>query len=79
MCENEGCGTVVSKRDKQIHERGLCQFRIPKCHDCKDIKASQGELKASQDEMEASQDEMKASQDEIKVKIVKTERNITVR
>jgi hypothetical protein len=72
MCGNEGCGTVVSKRDKQTHERGLCQFRIPKCHDCKDIKASQ-------DEVEASQDEIKASQDEIKVKIVKTERNITVR
>jgi hypothetical protein len=23
----------------------LCQFRIPKCHDCKDIKASQDEIK----------------------------------
>jgi hypothetical protein len=45
MCGNEGCGTVVNKRDKQIHERGLCQFRITKCHDCKDIKVSQGGIK----------------------------------
>jgi hypothetical protein len=51
MCGNEGCGTVVNKRDKQIHERELCQFRITKCHECKDIKASQAEMKASQDEV----------------------------
>jgi hypothetical protein len=49
MCGNEGCGTVVNKRDKEIHERELCQFRIPKCHDCRDIKASQHDMKASQD------------------------------
>ena len=60
-CGNEGCGTVVNKRDKEIHERELCQFRIPKCHDCRDIKASQ-------DEMKGSQDEMKVSQYQIKVK-----------
>jgi hypothetical protein len=47
-CGNEGCGTVVNKRDKEIHERELCQFRIPKCHDCRDIKASQDEMKVSQ-------------------------------
>ena len=68
MCGNEGCGTVVNKRDKEIHERELCQFRIPKCHDCRDIKASQHDMKASQHDMKASQDEMKASQDAIKVK-----------
>jgi hypothetical protein len=45
MCGNEGCGTVVNKRDKEIHERELCQFRIPKCHDCKDIKVRQDEIK----------------------------------
>ena len=40
-CRNEGCGTVVNKRDKEIHEKELCQCRIPKCHDCRDIKVSQ--------------------------------------
>jgi hypothetical protein len=59
MCGNEGCGTVVNKRDKEIHGRELCQFRIPKCHDCRDIKASQHDMKASQDEMKASQDAIK--------------------
>ena len=28
MCGNEGCGMVVNKRDKENHERNLCQFRI---------------------------------------------------
>jgi hypothetical protein len=45
MCGNEGCGMVVNKSDKEIHERELCQFRIPKCHDCKDIKVRQDEIK----------------------------------
>ena len=27
MCGNEGCGMVVNKRDKEYHERNLCQFR----------------------------------------------------
>jgi type III secretory pathway component EscU len=30
--------------------RELCQFRIPKCHDCKDIKASQDEIKVKMKE-----------------------------
>ena len=28
MCGNEECGMVVNKRDKENHERNLCQFRI---------------------------------------------------
>jgi hypothetical protein len=72
MCGNEGCGTEVNRRDQENHEKNLCQFRIAKCHDCKDIKASQNEMKASQDEIKASQDEMKVQntrmEDEIKVR-----------
>ncbi|CAB4010527.1 RING finger 151-like [Paramuricea clavata] len=66
MCGNEGCETEVNRRDQENHEKNLCQFRIAKCHDCKDIKASQNGIKASQEEMKASQDEMKASQNEMK-------------
>ena len=49
MCGNEECGMVVNKRDKENHERNLCQFRIPKCHDCRDVKANQGDIKVGQD------------------------------
>ena len=56
MCRNEGCGMVVNKRDKENHERNLCQFRIAKCHDCKEIKASQDEMKASQDKIKVRYD-----------------------
>ena len=41
MCGNEGCKMVVSKRDKENHESNVCQFRIPKCHDCRHVKANQ--------------------------------------
>ena len=80
MCGNEGCGTEVNRRDKEIHERELCQFRIAKCHDCREIKANQAkgeaetvqvkekqdEMKGSLDEIKASQDQMKSTQDELK-------------
>ena len=59
MCANEGCGTEVNRRDQRIHE---CHTAF-KCHDCRDIKASQNEMKASQDEMKASQDEIKVRPD----------------
>ncbi len=78
--ENEGCEKEINRRDKEIHERELCQFRIPKCHDCREIKANQAkgeaeiaqvkekqdEMKGSLDEMKGSLDEMKGSQDEMK-------------
>ena len=67
-CGNEGCGTEVNKRDKEIHERDLCLFRVAKCQDCKEIKASQGEMKASQGEMKASQGEMKAELTQVNAK-----------
>ena len=59
MCGNEGCGIEVNGKDKEIHERYDCQFRIIKCHKCKDIKARQDEMTASQDKMKLSQDETK--------------------
>ena len=75
MCGNEGCGMEMNKRDKEIHEKHFCHFRVAKCHDCREIKASQGEMNvqlsqvsAKQDEMKAKQDEMKAKQDEMKAK-----------
>ena len=68
-CGNEGCGTEVNRRDKEIHERDLCQFRIAK----REIKANQAkgeaeiaQVKEKQDEMKGSLDEMKVSQDEMK-------------
>ena len=66
MCGNEGCGMVVSKRDKENHETNFCQFRVAKCHDCREIKVSQDEMQESLDEMKASQDEMQESLNEMK-------------
>jgi hypothetical protein len=65
ICGNEGCGTEVNIKDKEIHERYHCQFRIAKCHDCRDIKASQNEMKASQNGMKVLITRM---EEEIKVR-----------
>ncbi|CAB4029235.1 E3 ubiquitin- ligase NRDP1-like [Paramuricea clavata] len=69
ICGNEGCGMVVNKSDKEIHERELRQ-----CHDCKDIKESQAEMKVKIDEMEIKQDDIKKSQSEMKVQNEEIER-----
>ena len=37
VCENEGCGQTISKRDRTYHESELCQFRKLKCHTCGEI------------------------------------------
>ena len=54
-CGKEGCGEVVNKRDIENHEENLCKFRTAKCHDCKEIKASLGEIKANQDKWKVGQ------------------------
>jgi E3 ubiquitin-protein ligase NRDP1 len=81
MCENEGCGTVVNRKEKEIHESNLCLFRVAKCHDREikaildenraeiaEVKRRQEEIKANQDEIKSVQNEMRANQDEMKAK-----------
>ncbi|XP_028414499.1 E3 ubiquitin-protein ligase PDZRN3-B-like [Dendronephthya gigantea] len=65
-CKNEGCGMEVNKRDKDLHEKDLCEFRIAKCHDCKEIRASQEETKKTVEVMKQSQAEMKAESNKMK-------------
>ena len=45
VCGNEGCGTVINKRDKEKHDKIFCQFRIVKCHGCVALEESQDILK----------------------------------
>ena len=37
VCENQGCGETISKRDRTYHESELCQFRKLQCHNCGEI------------------------------------------
>ncbi|XP_028414521.1 kelch-like protein 12 [Dendronephthya gigantea] len=75
MCRNEGCDTEVNRRDIETHEKDLCQFRIAKCHDCKDIKKNVDETKVGMTTIERNQDEMKNNVDEIKASQVEMKRN----
>ena len=38
VCENQGCGETISKRDRTYHESELCQFRKLKCHNCGEME-----------------------------------------
>ncbi|XP_028416168.1 kelch domain-containing protein 8B-like [Dendronephthya gigantea] len=73
MCRNEGCETEVNRRDIETHEKDLCQFRIAKCHDCKDIKVSMAEVK---EDLKNKVDELAEKQDEISVKVNRMEENV---
>ena len=37
VCQNQGCGETISKRDRTYHESELCQFRKLQCHNCEEI------------------------------------------
>ena len=37
VCQNQGCGETISKRDRTYHESELCQFRKLQCHNCGEI------------------------------------------
>ena len=37
VCENQGCGQTINRRDRTYHESELCQSRKLKCHTCGEI------------------------------------------
>ena len=37
VCQNQGCGETISKRDRTYHESELCEFRKIECHNCGEI------------------------------------------
>ena len=37
VCQNQGCGETISKRDRTYHESELCQFRKLQCRNCGEI------------------------------------------
>ncbi|CAB4021035.1 E3 ubiquitin- ligase NRDP1 [Paramuricea clavata] len=44
VCENQGCGETISKRDRTYHESELCQFRKLKCHNCGEISTMMADM-----------------------------------
>ncbi|XP_028414708.1 TNF receptor-associated factor 5-like [Dendronephthya gigantea] len=77
MCRNEGCDTEVNRRDIETHEKNSCQFRMDKCHDCKDIKENVDETNVRMAAIERNQDEMKKNVDEMKASQVQTNVQMT--
>ena len=59
----EKCGMLINRKDKDNHEKSLCQLGAAKCQDCESMKEELCLLKAKLAEIKNNQDEMKASLD----------------
>ena len=44
VCQNQGCGETISKRDRTYHESELCQFRKLQCHNCGEISTMMADM-----------------------------------
>ena len=44
VCQNQGCGKTISKRDRTYHESELCQFRKLQCHNCGEISTMMADM-----------------------------------
>ena len=61
----EKCKIQINRKDKDNHEKSLCQLGAAKCQDCESMKEELFLLKAKQAEIKNSHDEMKANLDVI--------------
>ena len=91
-CSNDQCDEIISRRDKEIHENKLCNFRRVKCdycaqmvlyknfmqHSCPPRKEIR-EIKAEMREMRSTQDEMMKMMRNMKSSLARLERNATQR
>ena len=65
----EKCGMLINRKDKDNHEKSLCQLGSAKCQDCGDIKANQDHIKQELCQMKARQIEIKSAQDDMKASL----------
>ena len=91
-CSNDQCDEIISRRDKEIHENKLCNFRRVKCdycaqmvlyknfmqHSCPPRKEIR-EMKAEMREMRSTQDEMMKMMRNMTSSLARLERNATQR
>ena len=91
-CSNDQCDEIISRRDKEIHENKLCDFRRVKCdycaqmvlyknfmqHSCPPRKEIR-EMKAEMREMRSTQDEMMKMMRNMTSSLAELKRNVTQR
>ena len=67
VCGNQGCGEIISKRDRTYHESEMCQFRKLKCHNCGEISTMMAGM-----QMEIANQNTKMAHTETKLKNMDT-------
>ena len=91
-CSNDQCDEIISRRDKEIHENKICDFRRVKCdycaqmvlyknfmqHSCPPRKEIR-EIKAEMREVRSTQDEMMKMMRNITSSLAELKRNATQR
>ena len=75
VCQNQGCGETISKRDRTYHESELCQFRKLQCHNCEEISTMMADMETKVANLDTNQGNM-----ETKINNINTEiRNVNTR
>ena len=75
VCQNQGCGETISKRDRTYHESELCQFRKLQCHNCGEISATIASMETKMANLHTNQTNMGTKINNINTEI----RNVNAR
>ena len=76
-CENQGCGEILSKRDRTYHESELCEFRKLKCHNCAEMSAKMAGLETRMATMHATISNTETNLANVKTKVENMDTKIT--
>ena len=69
VCQNQGCGETISKRDRTYHESELCQFRKLQCHNCGKISTMMAGMETEVANLHTNQASMETKIDNINTEI----------
>ena len=88
-CSNDQCEEIISRRDKEIHENKVCDFRQVKCDYCDQMVLYKNfmqhickhtcEMKAEMTEVRSRQDEMFKMMQNMMSSLTRLERNMAQR
>ena len=76
-CGNQGCGEILSKRDRTYHESELCEFRKLKCHNCAEMSAMMAGLETRMATMHAKISNTETNLANVKTKVENMDTKIT--
>ena len=76
VCQNQGCGETISKRDRTYHESELCQFRKLQCHNCGEISTMMACMETKMANLDTNQVDTKTKIDNMTAEILDVKTSI---